>query len=622
MKEGSCKLAAGPQGLVTLVKRLAVEHEVTVDGDGLRWTRGSKSPGGHIRPDQLEAVQQKGKSVVVTLNNSSYGVHALTMLTGSSGEARAWQAEIQDLIDGREVISEALGARVTADNFSRASEPPPIKMTYTVEGGVAVEAEFDLLVIACDPRNLEEVCDYTPSEVALFDKLVNFTFHTTLLKVRTAGPQNHGVIFAPGPLDTIDGSVYGFRNESAKQFGLDASNAMSENLVTVYQLRGHKGETWAQEQFEATLRAQLGELSWWPYGDEYEVVDQVTTPYFNHFHEDSLTDGSPWKLLEQQGQRQTLLVHATTCFESALHCWSYATLMLETVTAAKNALPQDLAAPIAILGAGVSGLLFATRLSRLGYSNVRILESTERYGGKTHTVIEDGPFPEGKTDKTVCELGTCYMSPAYDPLIEDLKRFLVDNDQIDFTKDNTSFRGIVTTGQLPDDFEAPTVMPYADYVVLKAEAMEGHSNNWFDRLAAKADLAADLARYGLIHAEYVGWNMPMPSTPPAALKEAFGTQTFVEFLEDHDMLGLVGMLQYGYEVQGYGPLHLIPAYYGLLWVTPAVTWAILSEALKLRDKPVLTAWTKGWGDLWDQVVQKQGLNITFSAKVTSIVRSA
>jgi len=47
------------------------------------------------------------------------------------------------------------------------------------------------------------------------------------------------------------------------------------------------------------------------------------------------------------------------------------------------------------------------------------------------------------------------------------------------------------------------------------------------------------------------------------LQEALGDQAFYEFLESHQLLSLVGLLQYGYEVQGYGGLTNIPAYYGL-----------------------------------------------------------
>jgi len=193
----------------------------------------------------------------------------------------------------------------------------------------------------------------------------------------------HGVIFAPSPLDLMNGSVYGFRNESAKQFGIETARGMEYNLVTVYQLLGVTDQKWTPDRFQQVLTEQLKTLTWWPFAEAYEIRTSVTTPYFNHFHPDALRTGKPWELLERQGARGTLLVHASTCFESALHCWGYAGLMLDDMPGAKRALPGDKNAPIAILGSGVSGLLFATRLKTLGYTNIQILETTGQYGGKT-----------------------------------------------------------------------------------------------------------------------------------------------------------------------------------------------------------------------------------------------
>ena len=303
--------------------------------------------------------------------------------------------------------------------------------------------------------------------------------------------------------------------------------------------------------------------------------------------------------------------------------------MLDNIPGAKQALPSDKNAPIAILGAGVSGLLFATRLTKLGYTNIQILETCDQYGGKTHTFIENGPYPPNSSEPTVCELGTCYLSPAYDQMVHDLSTYLECNKQIDFTLGNPGFRGIATEGQLPPEFNAPPVMDFSDYVTLKALAETGKPNDEVSRLEAQVVLAVDLATYGLLHPMYVGFDPPMPTTKPESLEGPFGQQTFLDFLKAHGLTALVGSLQYGYDVQGYGPLECIPAYYGLLWITPPITWTILIDALPdfivellgLKKEPVVSAWTKGWGDLWKQMVEKQNLQITYNAQTTSVVRS-
>jgi hypothetical protein len=496
-----------------------------------------------------------------------------------------------------------------------------VKIEYRIKGDQStVKMDCELLVVACDPRNLYNICDYTPTESGIFDKLENFTFHTTLLKVKVPGPQDHAVIFAPNSLEEMVGNVYGFRNESAKQFGLDKANEMAYNLVTVYQLEGSLPTPSSAKEFEKILKQQLKDIDWWPFSDEYQILKSVTTPYFDHFSNDDLKDGLPWKLLNQQGQNNTLYVHAFTCFESVLDCWAYAELMMSSVHSARLALPAKLDASIVILGAGASGLLFAVRLKRLGYTNINILESTDRYGGKTHTIVEDGPFPSGSTEKTVCELGACYLSPAYSPMTKDLKEFLEGNTQIDFAGNDSDFRGMVTEGEFPTGFKVDPVVGYTEYVLLKAEAESKLHNNKIDKAIVSIELASDLAKYALLHWEIMGDHKPMPLKPPMAFLQEHSSKTFIQFLEHHDLLALVGMLQYGYEVQGYGSLNNTPAYYGLVWITPMVTNTILLDSLGLEDKPVVTAWTNGWGDLWDQVVKKEGLSITYLAETTSIKR--
>lgn len=608
------KILAAPESLLWLLPRAQSDFEVTARQETLQWTRG-ESAMGEIAGAQIESVRRRGQTLIIELKPFGYGVKTLLFEAASYKDAGEWADAIEAIM-----ISAAVAQpEERSIEDSSATNGTQIDLTYTVGGGPPITKQFALLVIACDPRELIGICDYSEEEIAIFKELVNFTFHTTLMKVKVPDkPQVHGVVFAPTPLDQLNGSVSAFRNESAKQFGLEAANGMEYNLVTVYQLLG-SDQNWNPEQFQRVLEQQLKKLAWWPFGENYEIRTSVTTPYFNHFPGPAVQAGRPWDLLGHQGSKNTLLVHASTCFESALHCWGYAGLMLDSVPDARRSLPREKNAPIAILGAGVSGLLFATRLTGLGYTNLQILEATDRYGGKTHTVIEHGPYPANSEEPTVCELGTCYLSPAYAPMVEDLKSYLAGNQQIDFTQKDPTFRGIATEGQLPPSFNADPVIAFNDYIILKAEAEREQSNNWLNRFEAKIALALDLAWYGLLHPQYVGWNPPMPASPPQSLQGRFGRQTFQEFLQEHGLTAMIGSLQYGYEVQGYGPLNQIPAYYGL---TPAITWTILADALELEDTPVVTAWTEGWGDLWKQIVQKQSLNITCGARTTSIMRSA
>ncbi|NJL80130.1 MAG: hypothetical protein HC815_25250 [Richelia sp. RM1_1_1] len=114
----------------------------------------------------------------------------------------------------------------------------------------------------------------------------------------------------------------------------------------------------------------------------------------------------------------------------------------------------------------------------------------------------------------------------------------------------------------------------------------------------------------------MGSQTPMPLNPPEELRN----KTFYEFLNENGLLSLVGMMQYIYSVQGYGVMTNIPAYYGLTWITPIVIQTILLDNFDPEEIPVVTALSKGWGALWDQIVTQGELNITYLAKATSIRR--
>jgi len=51
----------------------------------------------------------------------------------------------------------------------------PVIITYKVgDDPMFIKKKFELLVVACDPRNLYGVCDYRPAERAVFKSFVNF----------------------------------------------------------------------------------------------------------------------------------------------------------------------------------------------------------------------------------------------------------------------------------------------------------------------------------------------------------------------------------------------------------------------------------------------------------------
>ena len=535
----------------------------------------------------------------------------------------------------------------------------PVSLTVSIDGGAPVTKTCDLLVVACDPRTLRKTCriTYTAAEQAVFSSLQNFTFHTTLVKVKVpATKPTFGIILKPQAIEDMCGHVSGYRNESAKEFTLETANGMAENLVTVYQLQGPMATPWTNEEFMQNLTDTLGSLPWWPYPD-YEVVTDASgapvalgTPYFDHFDHAGLAAKMPWNYIDVQGTGNTIYVHGSTCFESVLQCWQYGGMLLDNRDAIGWTLPDDPAARIIVLGAGPSGLMFAHRLHEMGYSNVEILESTDRIGGKTHTVTYDLPTPNGQS--TPCELGTCYLSPAYDAMAKHFANCgFMDGNIRDGMYLNPShkdpkshsIRGMVIEDQfdgvkLPSHLvdAATACMDYIYYVPFKGyyEANKPFTNpaRWLDGFNAdgvQLEIALKLLEYNALLMRYLGLNLPMPLTAPQALLDA-NYSSFYDFLEKNDLLILTGLLEYAYSVQGYGPLDRISAYYGMIWISIPLTLATLASSVGLTDEPGVTVLSKGWLDIWKQMANalqdpgktktKPTVTITRNAKVTVIDR--
>jgi hypothetical protein len=373
---------------------------------------------------------------------------------------------------------------------------------------------------------------------------------------------------------------------------------------------------------ESALLAQL-ELflksppSWWPFrlgayeivsvderqpgGIPHRAVNPLNTPYFDQFRAADLARGRPWQWLDIQGANKTIYVHASTCFESVLHCWSYIQILKETPNA-KAALPADKDAPIVIVGAGVSGVLFADYLKSLRYTNVMLLEKSDRYGGKTHSL----QVPDAR-GTTICELGTCYMSPAYDDMITALSDFTQGNER--FVVGTGSERGMVihTDG-------GPEVMTFSDYAMKRACEWLGVPFN--DIGKGIADVALGVAAEQYVRLRYTIFGSVdgiMPPKIPAGDPYGIFSKTFAQFLDDNEMGVFKGYFEYAYEVQGYGALDQIPAYYGLVWITPNVVrpWGKTAG---------VTAWRKGWEDVWEQMVVKLRLKVLLNTEVLAIAR--
>lgn len=599
---------------------------------------------------------------------------------------------------------------------------------------------FSSLFVAGDPQDQipSSIMPKTKLEQAIFSKktMTSFTFQTTLIKFPKL-PAGGGptVRFAPERMDITDGSVYGYRSETRKEANYLATSASGSSsvqdkfngimagaefeYVTIYQLLDptKHGQLTEKAMWEKLDKEMNGGLynAWFLYDwSKGEKLKRFHTKYFNHFELQALqTHPNNWDLLNIQGRKNTVYVHASTAFESVLHIYWYIDQLTKSHS---EVFPEDKESEIAVVGAGPSGLLIARKLSQMGYSNVKVFEQKRNdngpdklYAGKTQTNNIT------TLDKTVpAELGTCYLSPAYDEMIKDFKdTSLISKDQervsFDQVDGGPPLRELVTAGQFSEFGAVMTLFRHIGTAPATEKGLDRQLSNlsrtdpkfcdWIKTVPFKqsrsqssnvqqdeeADPAIPVAinfeyyqrlrgfeaeyegqtltgkeavekldgidlkmaeaavKYLVLHRKFFGVNRPF-ATRKGQVNKILFELTIPKFLEKYDLKCLLGLLQYGYSVQGYGstaPDSTMPAFYLLMWVTPAIFIANIGNKIKdlikgllpkihfvqslFSDEAIVTAFTKGWGDVWKNLKvqfddEKSGVKIFYNSQIVGIKR--
>ena len=593
----------------------------------------------------------------------------------------------------------------------------PVKGTVSVFLKEETEAQtFDYLVVAANPRELmgyglstpigkpdeptPKVLAPTLKEEAIYGKeghMQNVYFQTTVIKASPVNPKPtkppHVVLFSPTLNDHAIGEVMGYRSETllAKDHEetLKDDKTVTSEYLTLYQLADlSPNPDPLAPKCEFTSKADLQRKffdtfikdppSWFPYTVPQQVPTVFHTPYFNRFTDESLNKGLPWDLLDIQGQNYTTFTHGSSCFESVLQIYQYLEMLKQ-----KGGLPTDKTASVAIVGAGPSGLLSALFLWRKGFTDITVFEKNHDpeedkpnlYAGKTRTVVKTQGVDK---QEVVCEMGTCYLSPSYGPMVDDLKDFFdgtmyaVDGNvyPLDQNPDlDPRFRALIPTGQfrkggpvqrfaalLGEGFtnlEQP--IDFGEYVILKAmdetctgppdhgpfggkvSHLEAKVTYEAQRLQCKIELGMDIVKYNRIHKKLFGGSTPFPADriSETNMKKTKMTEPFHDWLELHGLLRLTGFLQYGYSVQGYGTLDRIPAWYGLVWIQPKTMCQALNDDIRaaltkfvpqldLDEKGTVFALKRGWGQVWDNmrpVLKSRGVKFKWSAVLERIERN-
>lgn len=250
---------------------------------------------------------------------------------------------------------------------------------------------------------------------------------------------------------------------------------------------------------------------------------------------------------------------------------------------------------ILVIGAGPAGLHMAFKLRERAYKNITIVDGNDRIGGMSDTIHANG-LPH--------EMGTCYLHPGY----SEIKRLL---------RVTQATREVKPGGKHGDrDIYSPLLNQYVkskkaskpleigDWLEAEIERMILPS--WLRILPnalEKIPLILAIKRYQAIHRKVFGdYSYSLPPRPNSKHWKRIN-KTFGQFLEDEKLIPLDPFFRLSSTVMGYGLLHTVPAYYGMMWNTPALLEAFVQSA-KDPEAPVLTVLEDGFAALWKGVVKQ------------------
>eukprot|EP00924_Labyrinthula_sp_SR-Ha-C_P003465 augustus_masked-scaffold_15-processed-gene-10.67-mRNA-1 protein AED:0.37 eAED:0.45 QI:0/-1/0/1/-1/1/1/0/1164 len=344
-----------------------------------------------------------------------------------------------------------------------------------------------------------------------------------------------------------------------------------------------------------------------------------------------------------------------------------------------NKLPKK-DSKVVIVGAGPSGLHMAHLLIQKGLpaKNITILEKTDRYGGKTLSILDksecqlanpqytaDGELIWGDQtveemyeggDPVFHELGTCYMSPGYFALRQMLK---------DLQKVSPTMSIDLTAEVGPDTyaFEGGNIPPPLGLTMDEWIYQSGKDKTNLDeifgftprtkRMAVNAAVLAAKLKYCKLHQEMMGsYYYTIPARPQPKMNDKL-KKKFGDFLREEKLDILLPLFTYACTAQGYGLIDETPTYWGMCWMTPDLLdgyfeWyefflfmkdengnfrpemekfqAKMKETgrdLDDFDNPRKAMVVAGWLAVWDRIVDLHGLRrrMKLNADIANITRA-
>ena len=194
--------------------------------------------------------------------------------------------------------------------------------------------------------------------------------------------------------------------------------------------------------------------------------------------------------------------------------------------------PQCNSSRIGIVGAGPSGVHMAYSLKKMGFTDVTLLERSDRIGGKgEHVEYRDMLHP-----LTIL----LWASDYNDTLVPLLEEFGL----LDFGSTDVKDKGYLWTGSN----DSSPLLSATQYVV--GYAMQTLSIS--DPNLAMARVVQDISKYDDIHRDFFGvypYGLPQPPSDNV-LEQISGS--ILDFLTNNDLVSLVPLFQNSFHTNGFG----------------------------------------------------------------------
>ena len=251
--------------------------------------------------------------------------------------------------------------------------------------------------------------------------------------------------------------------------------------------------------------------------------------------------------------------------------------------------PKNLQSKIGIVGGGVSGVHMAYSLKKMGYSDVTILEKSNRLSGKAYAQNYRGQR---------YTMSSMWMTNDYEatllPLLRDFGFFDNGTDPVplEFTywpKNNVSVKSIESSLKLAF-LTVGKVLQTKDKGVILGKVM------------------SDLNRYTDLHHQYFGnYKYGLMSRPDESTMQSL-KGSFYDFLKSNQLVTLVPLFEGFLQNNAYGPIYDLPTIYGMIWCTPNMMIDIIAfKAKQLQRKSI--------ADLFPMMVEDQNIPVLYDFEV-------